>query len=402
MDVGCIWKDVICRWPLRAALCVVMLFALCAVWGQPTVISSLSDITSETGNYKLSSTFSTIGTRAKDANNKEIGSADCPFKGTIDGGLVTITGTWNKPLFDYVEDAVIKNVIIGSTSIDTTGNIGAIAGNALGATRIYNCGILEGTVKGTAYTGGLVGKLDGTSRVVNSYSYANITGGSDVGGIVGYNNQKTTASSIKTMVMNCMFYGDITGGTTVSPVYGGQNINNLNSGGLNTFNYYAYEELKSISIADANFKCALAVEDKYLNRIEFYRLLLNSNKKLAAIYTSTATNTVNPDDMAKWVLETADRTINNPKPYPVLKAQGYHPSIINPDFANAPDSATVGRNKGGKLGRTLSVTISTSKTTGGQTWPTGASITTTSLTLTRTDKDPDRFNFNYDKVQLPY
>ena len=108
--------------------------------------------------------------------------------------------------------------------------------------------------------------------------------------------------------------------------------------------------------------------------------------------------------MLKWVLETADRTIANPMPYPVLKEQGvFYPSIINPDFANAPDSTTVGRNHGGKLGRTLSVTISESNTTpGGQTKPSGASVGTTSLTLTRTDKDFDRFNYNYDKVQLPY
>ena len=102
--------------------------------------------------------------------------------------------------------------------------------------------------------------------------------------------------------------------------------------------------------------------------------------------------------MMKWVLETADRTIEKPKPYPVLKAQGYYPSIINPDFENAPDSASVGRNHGGKLRKTLSVTISSV----GSNAPTGARITTGTLTLQRTDKDFDRFNFNYDKVQLPY
>ena len=98
-------------------------------------------------------------------------------------------------------------------------------------------------------------------------------------------------------------------------------------------------------------------------------------------------------------METANRTIDNPKPYPILKTQGYYPSIINPDFENAPDSASVGRNHGGKLGsKTLSVTISGV----GSNAPSGANITTGSLTLTRTDKDFDRFNFNYDKVQLPY
>ena len=200
--------------------------------------------------------------------------------------------------------------------------------------------------------------------------------------------------------------GDITGGTNVSPVYGGLNINNLNSGGLNTFNYYAYDELKSKAIPDNNYNCALAIEEKNLKRFEFYRLLLNSNRRLAAYYATSSYGTVHEEDMMKFVLETADRSIvapNVPKPYPVLKPQDKYPSIINYDVEHAPSITLVDgkpseedRNKGGQLG-TLSVTISQ-----GSGAPDGATITTGSLTLTRTDKDPERFNFNYDKVQLPY
>lgn len=382
-----------------------------------STISSLGGITDPNGSYILASNFSTTGT-AKDEDNNEIGTSTNPFKGTIDGGLVTITGTWNKPLFDYVEDATIKNVIIGEASINITTastNVGAIAANAKGETRIYNCGILGGSVSGTKYVGGIVGHLydketNKGSRVINCFSYADVSGGTEVAGIVGYNNYASTASDIRTMVMNCMFYGDITGSSKVSPVYGGENINNLNSGGLNTFNYYSYENAVTFrgypentnTVKNKNYNCALAVEEKYLNRFEFYRLLLNSNKTLAAIYATKSTLTVNSGDMAKWVLETADRTISSPKPYPILKAQGKYPSIINIDATHSPRNASVGRNKGCQLGK-LSVTISESNTTGGgQTKPTGATVETTSLTLVRTDKDEDRFNFNYDKVQLPY
>ena len=382
-------------------------FAYSRKGGDPstaTSITSLSQITDPDGYYTLASTFSTTGDRVTNENGKEIGSADNPFKGTIDGGLVTITGTWNKPLFDCVEDATIKNVIIGSASVSGSACVGTIAGTAKGASRIYNCGILNGTVgssgagtdnpKTANACGGLVGLLEGTSRVVNCYSYATITGGNRVGGIVGYNNATTTAGNIQTMVMNCMFYGDITAGNKVSPVYGGTEISNLkhnsdrSKDGLNTFNYYSYENLKSKAIDLYN--CALAVEEKYLNRFEFYRLLLNSNKKLAAFYASTSTYTVNASDMAKWVLETADRTINNPKPYPILKAQGKYPSIINYDAEHAPASTSVGRNHGGKLGKTLKIHLS------------GTGITTDFLEIDRTDKDFDRFNYNYDKIQLPY
>ncbi|MBO5629812.1 MAG: hypothetical protein J5965_12145, partial [Aeriscardovia sp.] len=372
----------------------------------PMVIHSSREFTALNGQYTLASDF------VFEADFKSLGESDNPFTGSIDGALHPISGL-SVPIIAYANGAIIKNVILDEVDITTDGNAGAIAANATGETRIYNCGINSGSVGGSGDVGGIVGNLHGEeitvdgkkkyigARVINCYSYATITGGTNVGGIVGNNDFASTASNIVTMVMNCMFYGDITGGTNKSPVYGGTIINNQ-LGGLNNFNYYAYEKLPTDHITSGKYNNALAVEDKFLNRFEYYRLLLNSNKKLAAIYATSSEETVKPSDMMKWVLETADRSIAEPKPYPVLKAQGYYPSIINYDVENAPDSVSVGRNHGGKLGKTLSVTISSVQTSGGQTKPDGATITTGSLTLQRTDKDFDRFNFNYDKVQLPY
>lgn len=320
-----------------------------------------------------------------------------PFSGTFDGQGHTISGL-SHALFNSIDGGTVKNVNLDGVNITSGTNVGAIANETSGASRIYNIGILDGSVGGNGKVGGIVGLLDGTSRVINCYSYATITGGNDVGGIVGYNNGTTTAGNINTMVMNCMFYGDITGGTTVSPVYGGNIINNLSSNGLNTFNYYAYEKLKTKAIPDDKYNCALAVKDDYLNRFEFYRLLLNSNKKLAALYASTSTTTVQPGDMAKWVLETADRTIDAPKPYPVLKEQGYYPSIINYDTRNLANYTEEKRNQGLKTGE-LTVNISI-----GSGYPTDAVIKDgkSQITLIRTDKDFEHYNYNYDKVQLPY
>lgn len=362
-----------------------------------TPITSLESITNAAGHYVITA----------DISGGAPGVAT--FSGTLEAGIdpgthmpYRITNL-SSPLFTTLTGTVRNLVLEGVAISGHSGITGAVACTANGSARIYNVGILSGSVGGTGYTGGLVGLLDGNGRVVNCYSYATITGGSTVGGIVGRNNVATTAATVATgtMVMNCMFYGDITGGDAISPVYGGQNINNLNSGGLNTFNYYAYSKLTTKKVNNNSYyNCALAVEERYLTRFEFYRQMLNSNKKLAAWYATGSL--ANGGQMLKWVLETADRTIANPKPYPILKAQGYYPSIINPDFDNAPNSATVGRKHGGKLGTTLSVTVSGTKTTGGQSWPSGASITTASLTLTRTDMDSARFNYNYDKVQLPY
>ena len=371
------------------------------MWGQtPTQISSLNEITDTNGHFIITqdidaSSFNTIAS----------------FSGTLEAAINPTTKmpyritSLKKPLFTTL-NGTVKNLVLDNVSISgNTGNTGAIACTANGAARIYNVGILSGSVGGTTYTGGLVGLLDGTARVVNCYSYADISSGTDKGGIVGYNNVASSQSNVATMVMNCMFYGTIASGGNVSPVYGGQNIDNKNAGGLATYNYYLYRT--DLAITDNKYNCALAVEEKFLTRFEFFRQLENSNKKLASIYATGSAADAN-SKMLKWVLETADRSIQGrtPYPYPILKAQGSYPSIINYDADNAPDSASVGRNHGGRLGKTLSVTILTKsqKTNGGQSWPTAAScdVQTTSLTLTRTDKDFDRFNFNYDKVQLPY
>ena len=383
---------------LHTTTLLVAMLLPAGVLGQIS-ITSLSGIDNASDSYIITQDIDASGFTTSIAS----------FGGTLEAAInpetqmpYRISGL-TVPLFELLTGTV-RNLVLDEVAISGhTGNTGAIACTANSTARIYNVGILSGSVGGTANTGGLVGTLDGTARVVNCYSFATITGGTNVGGIVGNNNATTTAASINTMVMNCMFYGDITGGTKRSPIFGGNNIANL-QGGLNTFNYYAYDEAPTFkSFAEGNnkpYNSALAVEEKFLKRHEFYRLLLNSNKKLAAFYVTG--DVADANLMFKWVLETADRSNDNPKPYPILKAQGYYPSIINPDFANAPDSATVGRNHGGKVGRTLSVTISSAQTTGGQTKPTGASITTSSLTLQRTDKDFDRFNYNYDKVQLPY
>lgn len=388
-----------------------------------TAITSLSQITDLSKKYEITADIDASGFTSLEE-----------FTGELDGKLYKIYNL-SEPLFTSTSgSAVIRNIIFEDVSINvdadwviahsaTAGDAGAVTSIAGGNTRIYNCGILptytdydtDGSIKGfsgssvggTDNVGGLVGKISGNARVINCYSYANITGGNNVGGIVGNNSVASTQASLTTMVMNCMFYGNISG-STISPIYGGTEINNV-AGGMNNYNYYRYGSRYSAEKLISKYNRALAMEEKFITRFERYRLLLNSNKKLAAKYASTASTTVNPNDMAKWVLETADRTNNSPMPYPVLKTQGKYPSIINFDAKHAPDSAFVGRLNGGKVSAKdgkLEVTIlkKSEKTTGGQTWPTAeaSDVQTTSLTLIRTDKDTTRFNFNYDKVQLPY
>ncbi|MBR7031841.1 MAG: hypothetical protein IKI06_11525, partial [Prevotella sp.] len=391
-----------------------------------TPISSLADITSATGSYKLASGFKAIGTPKE--GDVVIGTSTNPFKGTIDGNLVEFELSSNSPLFDYVQDAIIKNVIISKATISTSGNAGAIANNALGATRIYNCGVLatgstvetdddgythitscsstikSSTTSGTSgYVGGIVGLLDGSSRVINCFSYADITGGNEVGGIVGRNNVVYNAENPQTMVMNCMFYGDITGGAHKAPVYNGEIItNDGNANGVNNFNYFRQEASYVRNLTTTNnkdkYNCALAAETRYLQRFEFFRHLLNSNRELAAWWATGSVE--NKDEMMKWVLEPSQ--IGTSTPYPILKAPDRYPSVVNIDVNHSETYKDRDLTVGPKLSTKLSVTIQNSTTDAVYGAPTGADISTESLSLDIMDKDPDHFNFNYYKVQLPY
>ena len=199
-----------------------------------------------------------------------------------------------------------------------------------------------------------------------------------------------------------MYYGSIdTTSTSIAPIYNGLKISNAGQSGLGNYNYFLAEQPYVQNNKINNYNCALMAEARFLQRFEFFRLLMNSHLELAAWY---ATGTYDANKMMKWVLETADRSIKNrdPKPYPILKKRLnndgttaiQYPSIINFDAENAP--TTGDRNTGKNLG-TLSVSISGV----GSNAPAGASITNGSLSLPITDKDFERFNFNYRKVQLP-
>lgn len=338
-----------------------------------TDIYSLADIQSQTGLYKMTSTFSATGTPKVDGTGDEIGTASKPFKGTIQGYWDDANGAFktislSKPLFECIEDATIRDVIVAKG--DISGN-GAIAAVAKGQARIYNCGYLGGTITGSGNVGGIVGEIQDAARVINCYSFATVSGGSLMGGIVG-NNNVTTASkkgSINTMVMNCMFYGTIDGGG--APVYNGTIISNAGADGLNNFNYYSFDDFQG---TPSPYNCALAAEKIYLERFEFHRNILNSNRELAAWYATGSVG--NSGEMAKWVL---DKSIAK---YPILKRQGYYPSVIN--YEDAPSSATI--------------SISVSQGNGA---PSGASIGSCPARKIY-DKDIEHHHYNHKTIRLPY
>ncbi len=372
-------------------------------------VGSSSEITNMDGRYILLDGF---------ISSAPIGTAEDPFRGQIDGNFNAFSLNGHA-LVGVAEDAIIKNVVIGSVTYNGSGNVGAICNEAKGSTRIYNCGILPTDPNLTAtssvgssngYCGGLVGLLDGSSRVINCYSFANITSGTIVAGIVGYNNTSGATQSNyaqKTIVMNCMFYGEISGGTTKYPVYGGNVIANDGSAAINNYNYYRGAATFDDGYSDvANYNRSWPAEERNLRRFEYYRSILNSNRRLCTWWVSGADNVVPTDDdvasvgIAKWVL---DRSI---APYPVLKPWGKYPSVINRDPERVWD--TIGNQwvqrtnaapyQGKQLG-TLSVTVNSGAHPGTLA---GLSVTSQTLTLAVTDMDTLNYDFGYAKVQLPY
>ena len=337
-----------------------------------------------------------------DINASGTAEITTPFTGTFDGDGYTISNL-EHALFNTVDGGIVKNVMLDAVGISGGTNAGAIANKVTGTSTnkaaIYNCGVLSGSISGSGYVGSIVGQLGDSNndncyaRVINCFSYATIEGGSSVGGIVGYNDFASASNNLRTMVMNCMFYGKITGGTNKAPIYNGENITNVGTNGLANYNYY-YSGCTFTGGIDT-YNCALAADERYLTRFEFYRRMLNSNGELAAWYATGSTD--NRSEMYKWIL--LPSSYGTEHPFPVLAPQGIYPSVVNTDADNATTQTE--RNKGGLLG-SISVTVSGPGSGAVFSAPSGASITNGSLTLNITDKDYDHFNYNYRKVQLPY
>ena len=335
-----------------------------------------------------------------------------PFTGIFegeakaDGTFPKITGL-STPLFNTLTGTV-KNIMLEGVGISNhTGNTGAIACTANGAARIYNVGILSGSVGGTGNTGGLVGLLDGTSRVINCYSFANIASGTNVAGIVGNNNQTSSQTALNTIVVNCMFYGNITGGTSVYPVYGGKSINNDSNTGINPYCYFR----KNATLTPTAYNRSWPAEEKNLTRFEYYRSVLNSNRKLCTWWVNGTSGTAPTDEdvanvgIAKWVLDPSIA------PYPILKKWGKYPSVINLD----PDKVWDPRTEIKEGDAVTSVTPHWVQRSDAKEWE-GKSYGTLAVTIKAgahgsgsasrnipiTDMDTLNCDYSYYKIQLPY
>lgn len=377
-----------------------------------TEITTLAQLNAMTvdGSYVLGNDISDA------SSHTPLGTDAAPFTGSFDGGGYTISGL-TQPLFGTTNNAVVHDVNLKLVDISNAGDtVGAVVCVAKGYTRVYNCGILPDapafgdndhpSVVGGKCAGGIVGSLRDDSRVVNCFSYADVTATGMAAGIVGRNQCPSDASvtngkytKLRTMVVNCIFYGDIHTATYAYPVYGGKKISNKGANGINNYNFYSDSCSFKGDSKPTDYYCSWPAKYEYLTRYEFHRYLLNSNRELCGWWVGapSAPSTMStlevqavPKDaslMAKWVL---DRSI---APFPILKPFGKYSSPINID-ADASWRTTANPWEGKKLG-TLSVTIQV-----GDHGDHDAGDITEDFVVT--DMDTLHGDFCYRKIQLPY
>lgn len=242
-----------------------------------------------------------------------------PFSGTFDGNFQTLTGLTHA-LFNTVDGGTVKDVVLSGVNITTGTNVGALCNEADGTTKIYNCGILSGSVTGTVNVGGLVGLINSGSsvRVVNCYNYANVSGGTYAAGIVGKN--EGTVSSDGTVgnvrIALCMMYGNVTGATNISPVYCGNHVNNVSK--YTEYNYWRYRS--GLQYTAYNDQMAID-KDEYLTRFPYYRHILNTHREMAAYFLFGAVSCNDLGDITSaQIAEIGHWTVNKEvAPYPIIE-----------------------------------------------------------------------------------
>lgn len=364
---------------------------------QSDLTDFISKITTGDGPTKH---YKVIATESLDFSG--VGAITQEFSGTFDGGYCILTGITHA-LFNNINSGTVKNVKFSGVNITTGNNVGAVCNEADGATKIYNCGILSGSVTGStgSNAGGLVGHIKSNSnvRVVNCYNYADVSGGNSGGsyaaGIVGYN--EGTVGDVR--IALCMMYGNVTKATNISPVYAGNHTPNVKD--FSEYNFWLYqkrvineltrkEELVKTDLSYTAYNDQLAIEkEEYLTRFPFYRHILNTHRELASYFLFGDYLEDHVNEIGHWAVKKEDDTYK----YPIIeewkKDRKTTPTSTNNDLPNTTAEYA------GKLLTTmgsngyLSVNIKI-----------GSNEYSASLPIT--DMDTLRYDYTYGKVVLPF
>jgi len=178
---------------------------------------------------------------------KPIGTSDDQFIGSFDGQVYEIEDLFiNRPDEDYVglfgevgQEGVTKDIGVVNVTVIGDDYVGGLVGHSDGTvSNSYS----TGSVNGTEHVGGLVGHNGGI--VSNSHSSGSVTGDSRVGGLVGWNQATLSNSysscrvtgnwSVGGLVGDNWYYESTVGNSySTGSVTGGSRV-----GGLVGVNYY--------------------------------------------------------------------------------------------------------------------------------------------------------------------
>ena len=183
------------------------------------------------------------------------------FEGNLDGLGYEVYGlhSKNNGLFKNTSNSIIRNFNLISGSINgTTDNVGAVVGNAnstvienvkntINVTGTNNVGGIIGTgtdvtlngvvnagaIKGNSNVGGLAGNLAGSTLEGESYNLGDIKGtANNIGGLVGSASNSTIGNETGFQMYNHL---DVTGGYNVGGIVGnledGSTVQNVNNDG---------------------------------------------------------------------------------------------------------------------------------------------------------------------------
>ena len=329
------------------------------------------------------------------------------FEGNLDGLGYEVYGlhSKNNGLFKNTSNSIIRNFNLISGSINgTTDNVGAVVGNAnstvienvkntINVTGTNNVGGIIGTgsnvtlngvvnagaISGTANVGGLAGNLAGSTLEGESYNLGDIKGTvNNIGGLVGSASHSTIGNKTGFQMYNHL---DVTGGYNVGGIVGnledGSTVQNVsNDGNINATDYitgyynYHTNNQNIVNTADMN-NSKLASKD--VNVANVGGIVGNST---GDTNTSDSTNTIkdvlnNGDVSAKL-----DTTTNPKMPYYTAgNVGGVVGSAVNTDISNATNKENDIRgahNVGGIVGYFEDGIITKAINNGGDIMATGA------------------------------
>ena len=156
---------------------------------------------------------------------RPIGNSTNPFTATLEGNRYTIANLMiNRPnntnqvgLFGYIDMGHITNVGLLNVKVVGQHGVGSLVGKHSKSGTIMNS-YASGVVSGGDEVGGLVGSTDGTpniGNITNSYASVAISGNDKVGGLVGSNEFNIT---------NSYATGTVSGGNEVGGLVGSHTL----------------------------------------------------------------------------------------------------------------------------------------------------------------------------------